>query len=146
MVFFYRRFLPLDVFIYAFGAENAASSSNLPIPFVKTTRLPQILNLRQPLFSLFQFAFYVLLSFDVISRPFAFRHSRYIIFRHSQPFAFRHNRHIIRHSRHIFFGINRQIVFVVNQPTGRKAMRPQDEVCRHSIMIFVIPRSELPRI
>ena len=29
MVFFYRRFLPLDVFIYAFGAENAASSSNL---------------------------------------------------------------------------------------------------------------------
>ena len=32
MVFFYRRFLPLDVFIYAFGAENDASSSNLPIP------------------------------------------------------------------------------------------------------------------
>ena len=36
MVFFYRRFLPLDVFIYAFGAENDASSSNLPIPFIKT--------------------------------------------------------------------------------------------------------------
>ena len=35
MVFFYRRFLPLDVFIYAFGAENDASSSNLPSPFVK---------------------------------------------------------------------------------------------------------------
>ena len=35
MVFFYRRFLPLDVFIYAFGAENGASYSNLPIPFVK---------------------------------------------------------------------------------------------------------------
>ena len=49
MVFFYRRFLPLDVFIYAFGAENAASSSNLPIPFVKKTRLPQILHLRQPI-------------------------------------------------------------------------------------------------
>ena len=32
MVFFYRRFLPLDVFIYAFGAENDASSSNLPTP------------------------------------------------------------------------------------------------------------------
>ena len=25
MVFFYRRFLPLDVFIYAFGAENDVS-------------------------------------------------------------------------------------------------------------------------
>ena len=48
MVFFYRRFLPLDVFIYAFGAENDASSSNLPIPFVKTTRLSQNLHLRQP--------------------------------------------------------------------------------------------------
>ena len=48
MVFFYRRFLPLDVFIYAFGAENDASSSNLPIPFAKTTRLSQILHLRQP--------------------------------------------------------------------------------------------------
>ena len=36
MVFFYRRFLPLDVFIYAFGAENDASSSNLPIPLIKT--------------------------------------------------------------------------------------------------------------
>ena len=34
MVFFYRRFLPLDVCIYAFGAENDDSSSNLPIPFV----------------------------------------------------------------------------------------------------------------
>ena len=31
-VSFYRRFLPLDVYLYAFGAENAASSSNLPIP------------------------------------------------------------------------------------------------------------------
>ena len=51
MVFFYRRFLPLDVFIYAFGAENAASSSNLPIPFVKIMGLPQMQNLRQPLFS-----------------------------------------------------------------------------------------------
>ena len=50
MVFFYRRFLPLDVFIYAFGAENDASSSNLPIPFVKAKRLSQILHLRQPLF------------------------------------------------------------------------------------------------
>ena len=29
-------------------AENAASSSNLPIPFVKITRLPQFLHLRQP--------------------------------------------------------------------------------------------------
>ena len=35
MVFFYRRFLPLDVYKYAFGAENDASSSNLPIPLVK---------------------------------------------------------------------------------------------------------------
>ena len=35
MVFFYRRFLPLDVCIYAFGAENVASSSNLTIPFIK---------------------------------------------------------------------------------------------------------------
>ena len=34
-VFFYRRFLPLDVCIYAFGAENDDSSSNLPIPIVK---------------------------------------------------------------------------------------------------------------
>ena len=51
MVFFYRRFLPLDVFIYAFGAENDASSSNLPIPFVKIVGLPQMQNLRQPLFS-----------------------------------------------------------------------------------------------
>ena len=49
MVFFYRRFLPLDVFIYAFGAENDASSSNLPIPFIKLKRLSQILHLRQPL-------------------------------------------------------------------------------------------------
>ena len=48
MVFFYRRFLPLDVFIYAFGAENDASSSNLPIPFTEVKRLPQILHLRQP--------------------------------------------------------------------------------------------------
>ena len=43
MVFFYRRFLPLDVFIYAFGAENGASSSNLPIPFVKLRRMLRIL-------------------------------------------------------------------------------------------------------
>ena len=35
MVFFYRRFLPLDVYKYAFGAENDASYSNLPIPLVK---------------------------------------------------------------------------------------------------------------
>ena len=35
MVFFYRRFLPLDVYKYAFGAENDASFSNLPIPLVK---------------------------------------------------------------------------------------------------------------
>ena len=35
MVFFYRRFLPFDVYKYAFGAENDASSSNLPIPLVK---------------------------------------------------------------------------------------------------------------
>ena len=49
MVFFYRRFLPLDVFIYAFGAENGASSSNLPIPFIKLKRLSQIWHLRQPL-------------------------------------------------------------------------------------------------
>ena len=49
MVFFYRRFLPLDVFIYAFGAENDASSTNLPIPFIKPKRLSQILHLRQPL-------------------------------------------------------------------------------------------------
>jgi hypothetical protein len=39
MVFFYRRFLPLDVFIYAFGAENDASSSNLPIPLFKPNGL-----------------------------------------------------------------------------------------------------------
>ena len=36
MVFFYRRFLPLDVFIYAFGAENDASSSGSAYPFVQT--------------------------------------------------------------------------------------------------------------
>ena len=35
MVFFYRRFLPLDVYKYAFGAENDVSYSNLPIPLVK---------------------------------------------------------------------------------------------------------------
>ena len=35
MVFFYRRFLPLDVCIYAFGAENVASSGDLTIPFIK---------------------------------------------------------------------------------------------------------------
>ena len=34
MVFFYRRFLPLDVCLYACGAENDDSSSDLPIPFV----------------------------------------------------------------------------------------------------------------
>ena len=50
MVFFYRRFLPLDVCIYAFGAENDASSSNLPIPFIKLKRLSQNLHLRQPRF------------------------------------------------------------------------------------------------
>ena len=49
MVFFYRRFLPLDVFIYAFGAENDASSSNLSIPLFKLKGLSQILHLRQPL-------------------------------------------------------------------------------------------------
>ena len=49
MVFFYRRFLPLDVFIYAFGAENDASSSNLPIPLFKPNGLSQNLHLRQPL-------------------------------------------------------------------------------------------------
>ena len=49
MVFFYRRFLPLDVYIYAFGAENDASSSNLPSPSIKLKRLSQILHLRQPL-------------------------------------------------------------------------------------------------
>ena len=49
-VFFYRRFLPLDVCIYAFGAENDASSSNLPIPFIKLKRLSQNLHLRQPHF------------------------------------------------------------------------------------------------
>ena len=48
-VFFYRRFLPLDVFIYAFGAENDASSSNLPIPLFKPNGLPQMQNLRQPI-------------------------------------------------------------------------------------------------
>ena len=42
MVFFYRRFLPLDVFIYAFGAENDASSSNLPIPFTEIKRLSHL--------------------------------------------------------------------------------------------------------
>ena len=31
MVFFYRRFLPLDVFLYAFGADNDDSVLNLPI-------------------------------------------------------------------------------------------------------------------
>ena len=50
MVFFYRRFLPLDVCIYAFGAENDVSSSNLPIPFIKLKRLSQISHLRQPLY------------------------------------------------------------------------------------------------
>ena len=35
MVFFYRRFLTLDVCTYVFGAENDASSSNLPIPFIR---------------------------------------------------------------------------------------------------------------
>ena len=49
MVFFYRRFLPLDVFIYAFGAENDASSSNLPIPLFKPNGLSQILHLRKPI-------------------------------------------------------------------------------------------------
>ena len=34
MVFFYRRFRPLDVCIYAFGTKNDDSSSNLPIPFI----------------------------------------------------------------------------------------------------------------
>ena len=34
MVFFYRRFLPLDVFIYAFGAENDASSSVSAYPLL----------------------------------------------------------------------------------------------------------------
>ena len=42
MVFFYRRFLPLDVFIYAFGAENDASSSNLPIPFTEIKGLSHL--------------------------------------------------------------------------------------------------------
>ena len=32
VVFFYRRFLPLGVSIYTFGAKNDASYSNLPIP------------------------------------------------------------------------------------------------------------------
>ena len=49
MVFFYRRFLPLDVCIYAFGAESDDSSSNLPIP-LKLKGLPQALLLRQSLF------------------------------------------------------------------------------------------------
>ena len=48
-VFFYRRFLPLDVGNYAFGAENDASSSNLPIPLFKPKGLSHILHLRQPL-------------------------------------------------------------------------------------------------
>ena len=47
MVFFYRRFLPLDVFIYAFGAENDASSSNLPSPFTELRGCLK-LYLRQP--------------------------------------------------------------------------------------------------
>ena len=38
MVFFYRRFLTLDVYIYAFGAENDDSSSNLSIPLFKQPR------------------------------------------------------------------------------------------------------------
>ena len=42
MVFFYRRFLPLDVFIYAFGAENDASSANLPIPLLKLEGLSHL--------------------------------------------------------------------------------------------------------
>ena len=50
MVFFYRRFLPLDVFIYAFGAENDASSSGSAYPpLFKPKGLSQILHLRQPL-------------------------------------------------------------------------------------------------
>mgnify|MGYP006976659766 CR=1 FL=1 len=48
MVFFYRRFLPLDVFIYAFGAENDASSSNLTIPLHIKKGAVSNLHLRQP--------------------------------------------------------------------------------------------------
>ena len=47
MVFFYRRFLPLDVYKYAFGAENDASSSNLPIPLTYE-RVAQVLQLELP--------------------------------------------------------------------------------------------------
>ena len=35
-VFFYRRFFPLDVGCYAFGAENDASSSGSAYPLVQT--------------------------------------------------------------------------------------------------------------
>ena len=74
MVFFYRRFLPLDVYKYAFWAQNDAfltevrsphgsgvintihyrSAASLPqiclSPLSNLKRLSQILNLRQPLF------------------------------------------------------------------------------------------------
>ena len=70
MVFFYRRFLPLDVFIYAFGAENDASSSNLSIPLFKLKGLSQILHLRQPLFN---YNLYVVLGATVICSPSTFR-------------------------------------------------------------------------
>ena len=50
---FLPLFSRLDVFIYASRLENKASSSNLPIPFVKLKRLSQILHLRQPLFILY---------------------------------------------------------------------------------------------
>ena len=49
----YFEFRLSIVVIYAFGAENAASSSNLPIPFVKITRQSQILHLRLPRFIFF---------------------------------------------------------------------------------------------
>ena len=37
-VFFYRRFLPLDVGNYAFGAENDASSSGSAYPLIQTEK------------------------------------------------------------------------------------------------------------
>ena len=49
MVFFYRRLLARRMLI-RLTLANDASSSNLPIPFIKQKRLSQILHLRQPLF------------------------------------------------------------------------------------------------
>ena len=56
MVFFYRRFRPLDVYVYAFGTKNDASSSNLPIPFITFVEVSQILAFETSLFLFFSYS------------------------------------------------------------------------------------------